>query len=289
MSPARLAAAITLALTIVAPAAADTWTNSTGTDEMTGEKSHYAHSPDTTARKPMGRPYHDVTTSMHYGCSYAKAPAVPSQWAYLWFSAKPNLTGDETKDGYSVGRWRTKWDDGPVHRAGLIQGWGEKTLHFTGAENVIRQAREHQSFTIELPWYGEGDVIFRYSLTGSAKAIRHAQEKCGVPEAIAHLAAQAAEREKTLKAEHDEYIKQIRDWVRRRWVRPPHTPTGLKCVVEILLSPDGTVWSAKTLFAGSGNTNFDRSVEAAILRASPLPEPKNPALVDHPLSIEFES
>ena len=38
----------------------------------------------------------------------------------------------------------------------------------------------------------------------------------------------------------------------------------------------------------SGNVAFDRSVEDAVLRASPLPAPKDPALFDRHIVITFE-
>ena len=40
--------------------------------------------------------------------------------------------------------------------------------------------------------------------------------------------------------------------------------------------------------SSSGNVAFDRSVEEAVLRSSPLPVPKDPSLFDRNVVITFE-
>ena len=84
-----------------------------------------------------------------------------------------------------------------------------------------------------------------------------------------------------------EYIAQIRDRIERNWVRPPGTASGLKCVVLVSQIPGGEVVKAE-IRTSSGNIAFDRSVEEAVLRSSPLPVPKDPSLFDRDISITFE-
>ena len=84
-----------------------------------------------------------------------------------------------------------------------------------------------------------------------------------------------------------EYIAQIKDKIERNWLRPPGTAAGLKCVVRVSQIQGGEVVQAE-IRTSSGNIAFDRSVEEAVLRSSPLPIPKDPSLFDRNIVITFE-
>ena len=68
----------------------------------------------------------------------------------------------------------------------------------------------------------------------------------------------------------------IQSKVNRNWVRPVGTE-GLKCTVRVRLGTSGSVLLVNVV-ESSGNTAFDRSVEAAVRKADPLPMPKSPRL-----------
>lgn len=87
-------------------------------------------------------------------------------------------------------------------------------------------------------------------------------------------------------SEADKYKALIRQKVSRHWSRPPGAKTGLRCTVHVQLAPGGDVLQA-TVVKGSGNPLFDRSVEAAVFKASPLPIPQDPDLFDYFREIEF--
>jgi colicin import membrane protein len=84
-----------------------------------------------------------------------------------------------------------------------------------------------------------------------------------------------------------QYVAQIRSRIQRAWIRPPNTKPGLKCVVNVTQGPGGEVISAKV-----GECNGDdivrRSIEAAVMRASPLPTPPDPSLFERNLRLEFK-
>ncbi|MEN8109025.1 MAG: cell envelope integrity protein TolA, partial [Pseudomonadota bacterium] len=93
-------------------------------------------------------------------------------------------------------------------------------------------------------------------------------------------AEQAARDEVRVQSVLGEYAGYIADKVERNWLRPSGSATGLKCLVNVKLIPGGDVVSVKVV-KSSGDPVFDRSAENAVLKASPLPVPKDPAIVKH--------
>lgn len=69
----------------------------------------------------------------------------------------------------------------------------------------------------------------------------------------------------------------IQQKVNQRWIKPISSSKGLKCTVRVKLLPSGDVMDA-TVMQSSGDSIFDRSAENAVLKASPLPVPKDRAL-----------
>jgi len=121
-----------------------------------------------------------------------------------------------------------------------------------------------------------------------AEAKRKAEEAAR-REAEAGLQAQLqaeAEQRRAL-SELEKFIPYIQDRVQRNWIRPPGSPEGLVCVVNVRLIPGGEVVDAKVV-QSSGDPVFDRSVESAVLKASPLPLPDDAALFKHFREINFK-
>jgi len=95
-----------------------------------------------------------------------------------------------------------------------------------------------------------------------------------------------AERARQVQGEVDRYIDIIKQHVQRRWIEPPNVSEGLSCKVQVRLMPGGGVLSVR-ISASSGDPIFDRSVETAVMKASPLPLPKDPTLFDRFRDLEF--
>ncbi len=94
----------------------------------------------------------------------------------------------------------------------------------------------------------------------------------------------AREREyRSIVAKHVEIIRQK---VNRNWLRPAGSTTGLACTVKVRIIPGGDVLDVR-ITRSSGNAVFDRSVERAVLKASPLPLPTDRALFDRFRELEF--
>jgi colicin import membrane protein len=77
-----------------------------------------------------------------------------------------------------------------------------------------------------------------------------------------------------------EYIGYIQERIQRSWLRPPGSAAGLSCVVQVGLIPGGEVARVQ-IVRSSGDPVFDRSVETAVYKASPLPLPPDAALFKH--------
>ncbi len=95
-----------------------------------------------------------------------------------------------------------------------------------------------------------------------------------------------AAREREYQSIVDQHLEIIRQKVIRNWLRPTGSEKGLACTVKVRIIPGGDVLSAR-IIKSSGNAVFDRSVETAVLKASPLPLPADRALFDRFRDLEF--
>ncbi len=124
------------------------------------------------------------------------------------------------------------------------------------------------------------------------KKERERRQKLAEQSLKEQLAAEEKQRQEAARAaralaEADKYKALIRQKVSRNWNRPPGTAKGLQCTVRVKLVPGGEVLQA-TVVRSSGVPLFDRSVENAVYKASPLPIPSDPELFDYFREIEFQ-
>ncbi|MEN8207384.1 MAG: cell envelope integrity protein TolA, partial [Pseudomonadota bacterium] len=107
-------------------------------------------------------------------------------------------------------------------------------------------------------------------------------------EAEQALQAQLAEEQAQARAESalSQYIPYIQEKIQRNWLRPPGSPAGLSCLILVKLIPGGEVVDAKVV-RSSGDPLFDRSVETAVLKASPLPLPEDVTMFKYFREINF--
>ena len=83
------------------------------------------------------------------------------------------------------------------------------------------------------------------------------------------------------------YVYAIQQKIQRNWVEPPSAVAGLECVVNVRQLPGGEVVGA-TIGQCNGDAAVRRSIEAAVLKASPLPLPEDPNLFQRDLRITFK-
>jgi len=135
-----------------------------------------------------------------------------------------------------------------------------------------------------------------------AEAKRNVEEKPRVGEKGRVLKEQMTAEQARLDAEKEQgdkdrelrltelrglYVNDIKQQVESNWLRPSGEEDGLHCKVHVVLGEDGTVLDAVASEC-NGDAAFQRSVEAAVLKSSPLPAPTELTLFDRNLSFEFE-
>lgn len=111
----------------------------------------------------------------------------------------------------------------------------------------------------------------------------------------AELASRESELARQLEAERAaarnsaqarQYADLIRARVERAWVRPPAARVGLECEVRVTQVEGGTVTGVR-IGRCNGDDSVRQSIEAAVYRASPLPQPPDPALFERELIFNF--
>jgi colicin import membrane protein len=111
-------------------------------------------------------------------------------------------------------------------------------------------------------------------------------------------AAREADLRKSLEAEEklnalrsssamSTWVQQIANRIQRAWIRPPSARPGIDCVVHVTQVPGGAVTSVK-VGECNGDATVRQSIEDAVIRASPLPPPPDPALFERELDIRFK-
>ena len=87
--------------------------------------------------------------------------------------------------------------------------------------------------------------------------------------------------------EANRWHAQIVARITRAWIRPPSAQPGVTCIVLVGQVPGGEVTSVRVDSCSINDAALRESVEAAVLRASPLPPPPNPALFERNLELTF--
>ena len=87
--------------------------------------------------------------------------------------------------------------------------------------------------------------------------------------------------------EMDAYRFAIRNKIERNWAVPASAQADTRCTVRVRQLRNGDVVGVTIVSCDNADDAVRRSVEAAIRRSSPLPEPSNPDLFDSNLTINL--
>ena len=102
----------------------------------------------------------------------------------------------------------------------------------------------------------------------------------------AQLAAEAEANAARAAGLLDQYMLMIQSHVKRFWDRPLSARQGVECVVNVVQLPTGDVVSAKVAQC-NGDEAVRRSIENAVLKASPLPKPPSQAVFSRTFTLTF--
>ncbi len=120
--------------------------------------------------------------------------------------------------------------------------------------------------------------------TRQETARRQAESKAELHEALdAEVRFQEAKRSGLV----DEYRSSIKQKVTRNWLPPQNLPDNVNCVVRVGQIPGGEVVSVQVEFC-NGDEILKRSVEAAVWKASPLPDPPDSSVFDRTIEFVFK-
>ena len=118
-------------------------------------------------------------------------------------------------------------------------------------------------------------------------AERNLKEQLAVEEKLRQQQRRQQEQTQQTMSEIAKYEALIKQKVERSWARPPNSQKNMECSVRVRLVQSGEVMSAQVV-RSSGSDIFDRSVENAVYKASPLPLPEDKSLFDHFRELEFK-
>ena len=83
------------------------------------------------------------------------------------------------------------------------------------------------------------------------------------------------------------YIASIQNRITRAWLKPVSARSGIVCRIEVTQIAGGEVTKARVTDC-NGDESVRQSIENAVYRASPLPEPPDPSLFQRNLTLVFK-
>jgi len=167
------------------------------------------------------------------------------------------------------------------------------------AEEARRQEAERERIAEEQRLAQQREEEARRQAEQEAQRQREEQERVAREAAAARQRAEMeAELQRSMAAEEerrraeeagllDQYVRLIEDRIQRNWIRPASAGPGLRCEVNVTQIPSGDVIDVRVRTC-NGDAAVVRSIEAAVLRASPLPQPPIPSLFSRNLIVNFQ-
>jgi colicin import membrane protein len=123
------------------------------------------------------------------------------------------------------------------------------------------------------------------------EADKRAAEQRRRQQAEAELQAQVAAEAEANAARAagllDQYMLMIQNHIKRHWERPLSARPGIECVVTVVQLPTGDVVGTPKVGRCNGDEAVVRSIENAVLAASPLPRPPSQAVFSRTFTLTF--
>ena len=113
------------------------------------------------------------------------------------------------------------------------------------------------------------------------------QRKMADEERMEAEARQAKEKNAKLQSLRSQYVRLIEQKVERNWLRPTTSTSVMSCEVIVTQTPLGDVIDV-SLGECVNDLAFQRSIERAVRKASPLPSPPSPEVFDREIHFTFK-
>jgi len=113
------------------------------------------------------------------------------------------------------------------------------------------------------------------------------QKKLAEEERMEAEARQAKEKNSRLQSLRSQYVRLIEQKVERNWLRPVTSTSSMSCEVIVTQTSLGDVIDV-SLRKCANDLAFQRSIERAVRKASPLPPPPSPEVFDREIHFTFK-
>jgi colicin import membrane protein len=182
----------------------------------------------------------------------------------------------------------------------------QEKLELQQKEQEKQEAEKKETERVEAEKQAAAKAAAEKAAAEKAAAEKKAAEKKKADEAAA---AKKAAEEKARKAQEDELRRSLAAeeratalqnsdaaarWhasivakIQRAWIRPPSAQAGVECIVAVSQVPGGEVTAVHVNRCTINDPALRQSVENAVLSASPLPAPPDPALFERNLELTF--
>ena len=153
------------------------WVVNSTTDSFTGEVRWHASSPAGSANFSKSSPYFGTKSYFHYTCNSI------GNWAYVSFDALNLENGKSQGNSMIHYQSRIKWDDnisdvlfeGKLGYDGLVF---KIPTSIDFVNTIYTNLLSSKTVSIELKWYGQGNIIFTYPMDGAITAVTKALTEC---------------------------------------------------------------------------------------------------------------
>lgn len=169
--------------------------------------------------------------------------------------------------------------------------------HELQQQREVQQQRVASERRLALKAQAEAAAAKRAAETAAAKRALQAAAAKRLAAAKRAAAVQADLRRQIAAEEHaqqvasgplaDQYRAALQNRIMHAWIKPAAARAGIDCLVKVTQVPGGEVTNAQVTKC-NGDGAVRQSIENAVYRASPLPEPPDPSLFDRTLVLEFK-
>jgi TolA protein len=120
------------------------------------------------------------------------------------------------------------------------------------------------------------------------EARRQAEEQRRRAEAELKARMLAEENQQKLNSLRELYILAIKQKVERKWIKPAGSGKMPVCEVHVVQGPGGIILDVDFGACGGSTATYRASIENAVYKADPLPEPGDPKLFERELNFFFK-